>query len=184
MKVGKIKSDSFYIGDICYVVGEDNYYNIWGNKYGFKDGAIDMGVNTLLVHGTAFGDGCFEDNKGNTYGVDAGVLGIVPKELIDWDKVSEYPKGISSVGTYITNAKEAEMFYDNGTFTMRIYYEDHQEDYIIMTDNGDTQYYEDQLQEIYNATMTFAQECSAIGYTTQAKQLDEVLSQLDHIKFE
>ena len=31
---------------------------------------------------TAYGDGCYDDDYGNVYGVGAGALGIVPFELV------------------------------------------------------------------------------------------------------
>ena len=174
--IGKIKSNKFYIGDICYVLNEDLYQDIWGGKYNFEDGIIDFGINKVLVHGTAYGDGCYNDNKGNTYGVDAGVIGVVPEELIDWDKIEKdygSKDKIYELGNIVT-AQEAELSYDNGTF------------YISVSNNGESEdmsYYTDQLDEIRDAVMTFAQECKAIGYHYQAQQLDLILDSIDEIEF-
>ena len=44
-------------------------------------------------------------------------------------------------------------------------------------------YYTDQLDEIRDAVMTFAQECKAIGYHYQAQQLDLILDSIDEIEF-
>lgn len=60
---------TYYIGDLSYVVPE---YDIW-KKY---------------PHGeTVDGDGTFKDNKGRTYGVDSGTIGIMPFSQIDKSKL-------------------------------------------------------------------------------------------------
>lgn len=184
--IGKIKSNRFYIGDICYVLNDDLYQDIWGNKYNFKDGIIDFGINQVLVHGTAYGDGCYEDNKGNTYYVDAGVIGIVPEELIDWNRIErDYgdKNKIYEFGNVVT-AQEAELIYDNGTFYINVTNNGYEDTYVICTgESEDMSYYTDQLDEIRDLVMTFARECKAIGYYHQAQQLDSILDSIDEIEF-
>lgn len=35
-----IRSDEgFYVGDICYVLGNEIYYGVWGEKYNFREEA-------------------------------------------------------------------------------------------------------------------------------------------------
>lgn len=76
----------FYIGDVCYVLGDAVYHNMWGRLYGFEDGVFEIeGRGTFGVAATASGDGEYGDGKGHLYGVDAGIIGIVPRELIDKD---------------------------------------------------------------------------------------------------
>lgn len=74
----------FYIGDICYVLNDEIYYGIWGAA-GFEDGIYQVPERgcRFAVAGTAYGDGEFEDTQLRQYGVDAGVIGLVPAELID-----------------------------------------------------------------------------------------------------
>ena len=184
--IGKIKSNKFYIGDICYVLNDDLYQNIWGGKYDFRDGVIDFGINQVLVHGTAYGDGCYSDNKGNTYGVDAGVIGVVPEELIDWDKIEKdygSKDKIYELGNIVT-AQEAELIYDNGTFYINVTNDGYENTYVICTgESKDMSYYTDQLDEIRDTVMTFARECKAIGCDYQAQQLDSILDSIDEIEF-
>lgn len=184
--IGKIKSNKFYIGDICYVLNDNNYAGIWGYKYDFKDGIIDCGINQVLVHGTAYGDGCYEDNKGNTYGVDAGVIGVVPEELIDWDKIEKdygSKSKIHDLGVYVSG-DEAELCYDDGTFYINVTRDGISDTFIIETgEEEDYTYYTEQLDEIRDAVMTFAQECKAIGFDYQAQQLDLILDSIDEIEF-
>ncbi len=79
-----IKSNKgFYIGDICYVLNDDIYDGIWGKIGQYQDGEYATGGgNKFAMASTAYGDGCYDDDYGNVYGVDAGVLGLVPLELV------------------------------------------------------------------------------------------------------
>lgn len=84
--IGEIYSNKgFYIGDICYVLNDKLYHDFWGKEKGYKDGVYTAPGTGLMfaVAGTAYGDGCFVDEDGYDYGVDAGVIGLVPVELID-----------------------------------------------------------------------------------------------------
>lgn len=42
----------------------------------------------LIAFHTAHGDGVYEDEDGNQYPVDAGMIGAIPVELIDSDKLA------------------------------------------------------------------------------------------------
>lgn len=82
MKV-KIESEKgFYVGDICYVLS-DEVYDAWGDK-GYADGIFKDPASgfSFAVAGTAYGDGTYYDGDGHEYGVDAGVIGIVPLEMV------------------------------------------------------------------------------------------------------
>ena len=79
----------YYFGDICYIMDEEVYHKVWGDKLGFADGKHDVDfvdskgkrwVGTFVVEGTAYGDGCYKGVH-MEYGVDAGVLGLVPESL-------------------------------------------------------------------------------------------------------
>lgn len=111
----KSKTGKFYIGDVCYVLNDTIYDNIWGEKYNYANGMINAGVNSFLVHGTQFGDGVYPDQFGNTYPVDAGVIGVVPYELIDPSKLQEaYRLG------QIVNGNAATLDYDRGSIIITI----------------------------------------------------------------
>ena len=104
----------FYIGDIGYALSEEHYDNIWGNKYNYADGIFALENNYFAVYGTSYGDGIYKDkDRKYTFSVDSGVIGIVPKELIDLEK---YDKA-NQFG-YITDetVKEIEIDYDFGVF--------------------------------------------------------------------
>ena len=90
--MGQIKSDiGFYVGDICYALSDKMYHEVWGDKYHFDDGcfeAMDSGFS-FAVGSTANGDGCYVDNEGHEYPVDAGCIGIVPLELVAKEKAKD-----------------------------------------------------------------------------------------------
>jgi len=84
----------YYFGDICYIMDDEVYHKVWGDKLGFADGKHDVDfvdskgkhwTGTFAVAGTAYGDGCYTGVH-KDYGVDAGVLGLVPESLWDSEK--------------------------------------------------------------------------------------------------
>ena len=85
MHVGTVvsKKGSFYVGDPCYVLPDEIYHGIWGDKYNFEDGLIETPEGNWLVHGTAYGDGYYDG-----YPVDSGTLSVIPAELIAEDLAS------------------------------------------------------------------------------------------------
>ena len=100
----------FYVGDICYVLADKLYHGVWG-KNGYKDGEYidpETGLK-FAVAGTAYGDGEYEGSDGVFYGVDAGVIGIVPLELV------EKVRGLEN-GSVHESAGEAEMEAEDGVF--------------------------------------------------------------------
>ena len=104
-----MQSNEFWVGDPCYVLSDDIYDNIWGKKYNYQDGLIDCGNGlSFNVHGTAYGDGCYEGSNGFMYCVDSGTIAVIPKELV----VKE--DGIDSGSLHKSTNGEIE--YDNGVF--------------------------------------------------------------------
>jgi hypothetical protein len=69
----------YYIGDPCYVLDDEIYDAI---VIGSGEGFFTNGTHTIGFFGTAYGDGCYRGTNGKTYGVDAGIIGIVPAELM------------------------------------------------------------------------------------------------------
>lgn len=69
----------YYIGDLCYVLDDEL---IDAAVCGRDDGFHTNGKHVLGYFSTAYGDGCYRGTNGQSYGVDAGMIGIVPVELI------------------------------------------------------------------------------------------------------
>lgn len=116
--VGETKSSvGIYVGDPCYVMYDDVYDNVWGEKYGYSDGVIESDKGTFVVHGTAYGDGEY----GYTYSfpVDSGTIAIVPGELVDFEnKVKN--SDINSYGHYFPGATMATLSYIDGVFRIKV----------------------------------------------------------------
>lgn len=108
----------FYIGDICYVLDDEDYYKIWGDKYNWKDGSIviDDSNMPVLVHGTAYGDGCYYDEQFNKYPVDAGVIGVVPLEYAKKEDGLKLGRVIEAVKAFAY----ARLEYHDGIFYISV----------------------------------------------------------------
>lgn len=80
----KMPAGLYWVGDPCYAIPQDRWME-WLEDADFEDnrrllvGKID-GITAVGV-GTAYGDGTYRDEEGHSYGVDAGLLGVVPAEL-------------------------------------------------------------------------------------------------------
>lgn len=110
----KVESEKgFYIGDVCYVLDDDIYYNVWGNIHEFKDGWVKDPKTGLhfAVARTAWGDGGYEGNDEFIYHVDAGVIGLVPMELC-----SKQTDG----GRFVEGGGVAMFFAEKGKFEISL----------------------------------------------------------------
>ena len=121
-----------WVGDPCYIIDDDQwadvldytlYFNLFPSREAMSKGhhkynprnkqngvfTLKDGV-TCAVSGTAYGDGCYPDDEGRHYGVDAGMLGIFPAEYAA-------RTGNSRFGHFITVPADYEVTvsYDDGT---------------------------------------------------------------------
>ena len=126
----------FYVGDICYALNDDIYYGIWG-KWGYCDGTYSTpDGSAFAVAGTRYGDGEFADQKGRLYGVDAGVIGLVPLELVK----PEYDFG----GQVFAGAGETVFEACNGFFSVTLPSGD-----VIQINTDDEEEYDEDYEEEY-----------------------------------
>ena len=84
--VATLPPGEYYIGDLCYVLGDDVYDNIFGGT-GYESGIYTEKATgrTFLVNSTAWGDGEYPGSDGKKFAVDAGIIGICPKSLMTKD---------------------------------------------------------------------------------------------------
>jgi hypothetical protein len=93
MKISKVEVEvpagHYILGDPCYVVPDSDWdsllqsCNYFENPIGYvKDGIQEFPV---LAFSTLWGDGCYKGTDGNTYPVDAGLIGLVPVEILGKD---------------------------------------------------------------------------------------------------
>ncbi len=127
-----------WVGDPCYIIEDYEwpsvldatlYFNLFpsweamskGNhEYNPKDkqnGVFTLNLDgtrgiTCAVSTTAYGDGCYPDDEGRHYGVDAGMLGIFPARYA-------LHRGLdgSTLGHFITVPADYKVTvsYDDGT---------------------------------------------------------------------
>lgn len=109
--VVKVKSGKgFYLGDVCYVLNDEVYHGVWGKAH-YEDGAWEDPKTGLqfAVAGTAYGDGEYVDGENHVYGVDAGVIGLVPLEMVGKTDGLE-------LGRVFISGGEATFEAENGVF--------------------------------------------------------------------
>lgn len=112
----------YYIGDICYVMNDDTYHNVWGSMFGHVDGYYTNGTKSFVVAGTSYGDGEYKGTNGFNYSVDSGTIGIVSANLFDNEK--DYG-GLGTIHTF-TKPVEVNMsirgvfIFDTEAFHLRI----------------------------------------------------------------
>ena len=76
----------YYVGDLCYVMHPD-WDEFCGKSFCGNDSVegmiiLERGVKTMHFC-TMYGDGCYEDQHGNNYPVDAGLIGCIRVEDIN-----------------------------------------------------------------------------------------------------
>ncbi len=82
-----VPAGQYAIGDPCYAVPDQDWdelllsCNYFQNPIGHvKDG---MQKFFVLAFSTKWGDGCYRGTDGKEYPVDAGLIGLVPAEMIE-----------------------------------------------------------------------------------------------------
>lgn len=84
----KLPAGTYFIGDLCYVLGNrwDEVCNLIIDGNEVKEGAFTLPDGTqFILFGTAYGDGLYYDQIGNEYPVDAGSIGCVLADKVDSD---------------------------------------------------------------------------------------------------
>lgn len=86
-----VPAGTYILGDPCYVIADNQWEPLLKSANYFVDssvGKLTVGDKThkVLGFGTAWGDGCYQDNLGNEYPVDSGLIGLVPIEVAQIDE--------------------------------------------------------------------------------------------------
>ena len=75
-----LPAGEYYMGDPCYVIDED-LWDKFCDVYFQGEGVFEFEGHQVFAVSTAYGDGSYTDNLGNEYGVDAGMIGLIPLAL-------------------------------------------------------------------------------------------------------
>lgn len=71
----------YFIGDACYVLADDVYFNVWGNEFNFAMGIWKFKDTPIVVAPAAFGDGAYPGSDKHLSYVDSGTIGMIPYKL-------------------------------------------------------------------------------------------------------
>lgn len=88
---------TYYIGDLCYIMTEDEWDEVIDLCFPASAMQLDMssGLMTLKdgrvfgIWSTKHGDGLYTDNSGRSYPVDSGTIGIINVNNIKNDRFDE-----------------------------------------------------------------------------------------------
>lgn len=87
----------YYVGDLCYVMTDaewDAFCDLTIDRMNCLDGEFTMpDGRKFATYSTQYGDGCYADQFGNQYGVDAGLIGCIRVEDINPEKLDGVSEG-------------------------------------------------------------------------------------------
>lgn len=110
-----LPAGDYFVGDPCYGVPNDRWME-WLEAANYEDNprllVAALNERTVVGVGTAYGDGEYFDQQGRRYPVDAGLIGVVPVELVGNGSVT--PSGMHRV----TFTERFECRYDDGTIIL------------------------------------------------------------------
>ncbi len=116
----------YYVGDLCYLFGDDGPFSddAWipllkqtnylqgDEESGERGGVFEYGEHMFFSSSTQYGDGCYEDQSGRDYGVDAGIIGCFPvaafPEGYDLDKLSRLGHVIEFDGPFTCDVVDSD----------------------------------------------------------------------------
>lgn len=81
-----VPAGKYWLGDPCYAVPSELWMDLLNSCqiFEYPIGKVKTEkVFEVLAFGTAHGDGCYEDQWGNSFPVDAGLIGLTPVELAE-----------------------------------------------------------------------------------------------------
>jgi len=85
-----LPAGKYYICDPCYVV-KDSEWNDFCDKLFDGDGDVKLkNGRHVIAFSTAYGDGCYQDQYGNEFPVDAGLIGIIPVGAVPKPKKNRF----------------------------------------------------------------------------------------------
>ena len=116
-----MKAGTYYIGDLCYVMTDEEWDEIFGltfpTPYDMVDGEFELKDGRRVTqYGTAYGDGQYDSNIGTSHCVDSGSIGCIAIEDIR-DEAIEI-KDIQSFGAVVTFEED---FHTSGSASYLVF---------------------------------------------------------------
>ena len=78
----KIKPGKYYLGDPCYAKLKNHTWMDVLNNSDFLESACIFDDGTIVAFRTMYGDGTYFGTTGFGYSVDAGLIGLVPYDMV------------------------------------------------------------------------------------------------------
>lgn len=115
-----LPAGKYYVGDPCYVIQGENYKR-WDDfiDHYFEIEGCKNGVYTtwegkqLFAANTMYGDGVYQDQKQNSYPVDAGMIAAVPFELIDMHENVKFGQVIEFNEPFYASRQDGVIYIGN-----------------------------------------------------------------------
>jgi hypothetical protein len=107
----------YWVGDPCYSIPNDEWMP-WLEAADYTRNsrehvlAAKVGGHIAVGVSTAYGDGEYPDEQGRMYGVDAGLIGVVPVEI------AENKYNHDEAGRIIEFDREFDCYYDDGVVVL------------------------------------------------------------------
>lgn len=146
-----LKSGKYYVGDPCYIF-DASWDKAISDTSCFESEVCELFGKQVYCGGTAYGDGLYTDNFGREYAVDAGLIGILPIEMIEIDKhvtLEEIEK--SDIMHVVDFDKDFKVWIEDGIFHFGDIVidtkEDDEEEEIEDDDESDEEEIEDEDEE-------------------------------------
>ncbi len=77
-----LPAGTYWVGDPCYVFTDEEWDTVLDVTDCFEREEATINGHRFAATATVYGDGCYESNVGFMFGVDAGLIGAVPVELV------------------------------------------------------------------------------------------------------
>jgi hypothetical protein len=111
-----VPAGRYYIGDPCYAIA-GNHWGKWLTNAGLDINSSMLTGNIVdsfdaFAFSTAHGDGTYYDQKGREYGVDAGLIGLVPLSYLEANNVE-----VENYWTFVTFDRPTECSSFDGTLS-------------------------------------------------------------------
>ena len=105
-----IPPGEYWVGDPCYAYNDDGLWMPLLGSCGFLDDSplAQVGDNWFVAFPTAYGDGVYRDQDGREYGVDAGLIGVVPVDSVEPGDTTLYAMHL------VTFPHETRMYSEDG----------------------------------------------------------------------
>lgn len=106
MEKYQIPPGKYFLGDPCYCF-DKSWRNILNETDYLSEPLLnESGEIILLAFNTKYGDGNYSDEHGNSYPVDAGVIGLTEASLIE--------RELKDCGIFVESIGDTECFEEDG----------------------------------------------------------------------